>query len=184
MWHWLFVGPWLVFGGWWLFRARGNAEVARAESLGSRLSYWLTLIVAALILTFGPRVWPHRLWHGSFIRAVAMLALEVAGIAFAIWAREHLGALWSGRVTLKEDHRIIKSGPYGIVRHPIYTGIFFGLLAVVIVRGEITGFIGLALFLAGIARKIQMEERLLVEHFGDEYRQYRKEVRALIPFVV
>jgi protein-S-isoprenylcysteine O-methyltransferase Ste14 len=184
MWHWLFVAPWLVFAGWWLFRARGNAAVARAESPGSRMSYWITLAAAAVIFTLGPRVWPHRLWHASLIRAIAMLALEVAGVAFAIWAREHLGAMWSGRVTLKEGHRIVKSGPYAIARHPIYTGIFFGLVAVVVVRGEITGFIGLALFLAGIARKIQMEERLLVGHFGDEYLQYRRETRALIPFVI
>jgi protein-S-isoprenylcysteine O-methyltransferase Ste14 len=184
MWHRLFIAPWLVFGGWWLFRARGNAAVARAESIASRMSYWISLILAAVIFTFGPRLWPERLWRPSFLGAVALLALEVVSIAFAIWAREHLGALWSGRVTLKEGHRIVKSGPYGIVRHPIYTGIFFGLLAVVIVRGEITGFIGLALFLAGISRKIQMEERLLVGHFGDEYLQYRKETRALIPFVI
>jgi protein-S-isoprenylcysteine O-methyltransferase Ste14 len=120
----------------------------------------------------------------SFALAIGALAVECVGVAIAIWAREHLGRLWSGRVTLKEGHRIIRSGPYRFVRHPIYTGLLVGISGVVMVRGTLSAAVALLLFVIGVTRKILAEERLMTEQFGDEYRQYKKDVKALIPFLV
>jgi protein-S-isoprenylcysteine O-methyltransferase Ste14 len=78
-----------------------------------------------------------------------MTALCLAGFAFAWWARLHLGRLWSAFVTLKADHRIVDTGPYGIVRHPIYTGIILATLALAIVKGTAYAVAGALLVIVG-----------------------------------
>src|SRR5262245_41187922 len=148
---------------------RGNAAVARRESRASRYGYFSLFAVGAVLSIFADRITPTRLWAASLPLVIAALALEWGGVAFAIWAREHLGRMWSGMVTLKEDHRLIRSGPYRVVRHPIYTGLLFGLFGVALIRGNLAALLAIALFAAGFARKIVLEERMLSEHFGEEY---------------
>jgi protein-S-isoprenylcysteine O-methyltransferase Ste14 len=183
MWYALFVAPWLLFVAWWLIRARSATRATTKESGGSRVGYGVPMVAAIVLVA-----WPHglgpRLWPRSLALAVGALVLEWAGVAFALWARETLGALWSGRITLKPDHRIIRAGPYGITRHPIYTGALAGLLGVVLVRADLGTLAGFALMVLSLVRKIVIEERLLEAHFGDEYRAYRREVRAVIPFIL
>jgi protein-S-isoprenylcysteine O-methyltransferase Ste14 len=179
-----FVAPWIVFGLWWAGRARGNAKAIERESRASRLSYGVLFLVGALLLACGARISTVRWWQPSRALAACLLALEWAGVGYAIWAREHLGRMWSGAVTLKEEHRIVRTGPYRMVRHPIYTGLLAGLVAVALVHGLVVSLVAVPLFVIGFLRKIKLEERLLVEHFGDEYRAYRRDVRALIPFVL
>ena len=112
-----------------------------------------------------------------------MTALTAAGFAFAWWARLHLGKLWSAFVTRKDEHRIIDSGPYGIVRHPIYTGIILAAVAVAILKGNLYAFTGALLIVAGFWIKARLEERFLSEQLGPEaYAVYRSRVPMLIPF--
>jgi protein-S-isoprenylcysteine O-methyltransferase Ste14 len=184
MFEWWFVAPWIVFAAWWLWRSRGNADVTRRETRLSRLSYVALFAVGAALLSLGDRISPARLWPFSAPLAAAALALEWGGVAFAIWAREHLGRMWSGTVTIKEEHRLIRTGPYRYVRHPIYTGILFGVLGVALARGSLAGLLALPLFVLGFVRKMVLEERFMMAQFGDEYRAYRRETRALIPFIV
>jgi protein-S-isoprenylcysteine O-methyltransferase Ste14 len=183
-WEAAFVTPWLVFGAWWAVRARGNARALQRESRASRLRYGILFIAGALLLALGERISTAQLWQPSRSLAACLLALEWAGVGFTIWAREHLGRMWSGAVTLKEDHRIICTGPYRIVRHPIYTGILTGLVAVALVRGLVAALVALPLFVIGFWRKLRLEERVLVEHFGESYRTYQREVSALIPYLL
>jgi protein-S-isoprenylcysteine O-methyltransferase Ste14 len=184
VWAWLFAAPWMVFGAWWLVRSFGTARTEVRESHRERATHALLLGVGTLILVVTPEPLRRHLWHPSMPVIVAALALEVAGVAFAIWAREHLGRLWSGTVTLKEDHRIVQSGPYQLARHPIYTGILVALAGVVLGRGELAGLVAFALFAVGIARKIAIEEALLTSRFGAEYVAYRSKVAAIIPFIL
>ena len=185
MWHWLFIGPWIFFGAWWLVRALGTARTASQESMASRLSHALFLGGGALLMIIHPRGFlAQRLWPQSFGLACTGLVLDVAGVAFAIWAREHLGRLWSGTITLKEGHLVVRSGPYRWARHPIYTGILTGLTGVVIARADLSSLVALTLVAIGVVRKVVIEERLLVEHFGDEYESYRREVKTIVPFLI
>ncbi len=112
------------------------------------------------------------------------LGITACGIAFAVWARFALGRNWSGEVTIKEEHELVRGGPYALVRHPIYSGILLGLLGTAGYFGEVRGLIAFALFFSGWWLKSRAEEALMIEQFGDEYRQYRREVKALIPFVL
>jgi len=184
MWAWLFAAPWLVFAAWWLVRSFGTARTEVRESHRERATHGLLLGVGTLLLVITPEPLRRHLWHSSVPVVVVALAIEVAGVAFAIWAREHLGRLWSGSVTLKEDHRIVQSGPYRLARHPIYTGILFALAGVALGRADLAGLVALALFAVGIARKIAIEEALLTGRFGTEYVDYRSKVAAIIPFIL
>lgn len=112
-----------------------------------------------------------------------VLACVLAGMAFAWWARLSLGALWSGTVTRKEDHRIVNTGPYALVRHPIYTGILFSMFATAIERGRIEPLIGAGLLALGLWMQARIEERFLAGELGESaYADYRARVPMLIPF--
>ena len=113
----------------------------------------------------------------------ACIAVTAMGCAFAWWARIHLGDLWSGWVTKKADHRVVDTGPYAIVRHPIYTGILLGVIATMIAKGTVLGLVGAVIIVAGMWMKARLEERFLREELGaDAYDSYRRRVPMLIPF--
>jgi protein-S-isoprenylcysteine O-methyltransferase Ste14 len=112
-----------------------------------------------------------------------MFAVVVAGIAFAWWARIHLGALWSGAVTRKFNHRIVDTGPYALVRHPIYTGLLSAAIATGVARGAWPALAGALILWLGIWMKARLEERFLSEELGAEYAAYRARVPMLVPFV-
>jgi protein-S-isoprenylcysteine O-methyltransferase Ste14 len=101
-----------------------------------------------------------------------------------VWARRHLGKYWSGGITLKENHKVIKSGPCAFVRHPIYSGVSLALLGTVTSIGTLQSFLGLTLIALSFVGRVMLEERWLCTHLGPEYEQYRKQVKALIPFVM
>ena len=112
---------------------------------------------------------------------LAGLVLTLAGLALALWARTALGGNWSGIVTLKEDHELIRHGPYGHVRHPIYSAILLMVLGSALAIGTIGALVGLPLIGLGVWLKVRQEEALMTAHFPAEYPIYRTEVRALIP---
>jgi len=184
MWSWLFFAPWIVFGVWWIVRAFSTARTEERETGRQLFTHRAFFAAGTLFFVYPPEAMRAHLWPSSLALVIVALALEVIGVAFAIWAREHLGRLWSGTVTLKEGHHILQTGPYRWARHPIYTGILVGLLGTLLARGNLASVIGYALFVVGIARKIGVEEQMLGERFGAEYAEYRKKVRAIIPFVL
>jgi protein-S-isoprenylcysteine O-methyltransferase Ste14 len=117
-------------------------------------------------------------WPRGYFTGVGVL---VAGLAFAVWARRWLGRNWSGVVTLKQDHELVRGGPYRFVRHPIYTGILLGFVGSAIARDEWRGILAVAIGYGALWRKLKLEERWMIERFGDAYRKFQNEVPALIP---
>jgi protein-S-isoprenylcysteine O-methyltransferase Ste14 len=109
--------------------------------------------------------------------------LALAGVGLAIWARLMLGRNWSSVVMIRQDHQLIRCGPYALVRHPIYAGMLLALLGTAVALGEIRGLLAVAIAFVAWLFKSRLEERWLTEHFGEEYEQYRREVKALIPYV-
>ncbi len=117
---------------------------------------------------------------GIYVAAV----ISAAGIAFAWWGRLHLGKFWSNTITHKEDHRVIDTGPYGIVRHPIYTGLIFGMLVTGVAIGLVTTILGAILISLGMWQKGRMEEVFLSKELGeDAYGAYCRRVPMIIPFL-
>ncbi|WP_245490454.1 isoprenylcysteine carboxylmethyltransferase family protein [Mesorhizobium sp. M7A.F.Ca.US.011.01.1.1] len=110
------------------------------------------------------------------------VALIAIGIAFAWWARLHLGRLWSGTITAKAGHRVINTGPYGLVRHPIYTGLLLAILATMAAKVTVWGIAGTALLIIGIVTKARLEESFLRGELGSAYDDYASHVPMLVPF--
>jgi len=128
-----------------------------------------------------------RLALWSFTPAVGIVAdiLTLVGLVVALWARMTLGALWSSRVVLKEEHTIIETGPYAYVRHPIYTGVLLMTLGTVVLTGTLIGALLFAVAFCWLSFRARREERLLSEHLPEAYRRYRARVRwALVPFLL
>ncbi|HWA30908.1 MAG TPA: isoprenylcysteine carboxylmethyltransferase family protein [Rhizomicrobium sp.] len=131
--------------------------------------------------------WPGILgdiiWQPPLEIGWALVIVTFLGFAFAWWARIHLGRLWSGSITRKEGHHVVDSGPYGIVRHPIYTGILLSGVASAVVMGTPHAYIGAALLIVAYWVKARLEERWLREELGPEaYDAYRRRVPMLLPF--
>ena len=175
---------WLAWRVYWTAAARQTAANRRTESLLTGASYRIPLLIGIILLVFSHASPPRngfRLWSlNPFILAIAVI-LTVAGLSFAVWARLHLGKYWSGRITLKVDHRVIQTGPYALVRHPIYSGLSLALIGTAISLGTVRAFLGFAFILVSFLRKLALEENWLRSHFGTEYELYQKRVRALIP---
>jgi protein-S-isoprenylcysteine O-methyltransferase Ste14 len=112
------------------------------------------------------------------------LVLTALGIGFTIWARLWIGGNWSGTITIKEEHELIQNGPYAIVRHPIYSGFLMALLGTAIVQGEVRALLGFPLAVLGWGLKLRMEESFMTQQFGSAYLDYKRRVKALVPFVV
>jgi protein-S-isoprenylcysteine O-methyltransferase Ste14 len=114
----------------------------------------------------------------------AMVGLAAFGFLFTWWARIHLGRLWSGTITRKEGHRVVDSGPYAIVRHPIYTGILIAAIATVAIRATPAAFTGALLLAIGFLMKGRLEERFLRAELGAEtYDAYARRTAMLVPFL-
>ncbi len=127
--------------------------------------------------------WPTRMdWMPFGTMQQILLVVALAGLGVTWWARIHLGTLWSGTVTRKAHHKVIKTGPYAIVRHPIYSGLSLAIVATVLLRPGWLGLIGAAAIIASFVIKYRLEEHLLMEELGPEYKTYRKQVAALVPF--
>lgn len=178
----LAIALWAVFGIYWDAAAKNAAAAKSSESRGSRAVH-VFLANAALILELAPirglgRLWPFSLWVMG-----AGVAVEAIGLYLAIWARRHLGRNWSGEITIKVEHQLIRSGPYRWLRHPIYTGLLMMYAGMVVVTGERLAVVGLAMALIAYWRKIRLEEANMDVAFGADYAAYRRETWALVPGV-
>lgn len=130
----------------------------------------------------GAPIVPIQLWATPVAAGWALLAVAVLGFLICWWARVHLGQLWSGTVTVKPDHRVVDTGPYRLVRHPIYTGLLLALLATALEKATLLGFAGLALIGVGIWLKARLEERFLRQELGREaYDSYAARTPMLVP---
>jgi protein-S-isoprenylcysteine O-methyltransferase Ste14 len=164
----------------WSSRTESSAGIVQ------QLPYRLLTILGFLLLfaiKSGRFADLFRLWKLPDPVGWFMVILSLLGFAFAWWARLHLGKLWSAFVTRKADHQIIDTGPYGIVRHPIYTGIILAAFATSILKGTIFALAGALVIFFGFWIKARLEERFLRQQLGAEaYDPYRRRVPMLVPF--
>ena len=156
--------PWIVFVIYWILGAIKTRATRQQESFTSRAVVVLLEIVGyGLIFSHSARV---RFLGNRFMprtRASASVgaALTWIGIGLAIWARYHLAEYWSARVTIKEDHQLIRTGPYAHLRHPIYTGLILATIGSAVVIDEWRCVFGVCLVLTGYCLKARKEEAML-----------------------
>jgi protein-S-isoprenylcysteine O-methyltransferase Ste14 len=177
---------WLVLAAVWLFGLLTTKPVARRQSAGSRLmevalSFLAFSLVFSQYFRSGWRARPFL--PSSDLTGAIGLLLVFLGVSFSIWARLQLGGNWSGSVTVKQGHTLVRRGPYTIVRHPIYTGFLLALLGTALIVDQIRGLLGVGVLFLSFWIKSTQEERFMVEEFGTGYRQYQQQVKALIPYI-
>jgi protein-S-isoprenylcysteine O-methyltransferase Ste14 len=179
---------WFALGIFWLVMMFTAKRAARTQSPGSRLLQ-ITPEIVAFCLLFGRWPWPQWLrWRfvpeSSLAIAYTGLALTAIGIGFSAWARLFLGRNWSGKVTIKEQHELIQSGPYSIVRHPIYSGFLLAIFGTALVQGHLRSLLALPMAALGWGLKLRLEESFMAQQFGNAYLDYKRRVKAVVPFVV
>jgi protein-S-isoprenylcysteine O-methyltransferase Ste14 len=177
---------WLAWAAYWMAAALSGKTTRRREPLGSRLLHVVPLLLGGVLIAWPDMPWSwltQRLWPHSLTVYWFGVALLAAGLGFAVWARVRLGGNWSGTVTVKEQHELIRTGPYAYVRHPIYTGLISAALGTSIASGTVRAVLGLVIIAASLVRKLRTEEIFMSETFPGEYQRYRTQVPALIPFL-
>jgi protein-S-isoprenylcysteine O-methyltransferase Ste14 len=177
-------GLWILFGLYWLVSALKRKKTKKRESWLQRLLYVAPLVAAFYLLSryeadygwLGARFVPDT----ASMQWVAVL-LTAAGVGIAIWARWHLGANWSGIVTLKEGHELIRTGPYRTIRHPIYTGILLAILGTAVAVGEFRGLLALGITWFSFYIKARREESFLTQEFGPRFTEHQQHTGMFLP---
>jgi protein-S-isoprenylcysteine O-methyltransferase Ste14 len=175
---------WLVFLGYWLIARFRVNRMARPEP-GATLLLRILIMVGAYWLLFrqDPRFGIlNRRWipRDGWI-VLAGVLLTWSGVAFAIWARYHLGRFWSATVALREGHQLIRSGPYANIRHPIYTGMLTAVLGTTLAVGRYRALVAFVVILAGFIAKSRQEEKLLDAQFGPAFEDHRRHTGFFLP---
>ncbi len=175
---------WIFFGFYWLVASLSVNKMRKREPWSQRLVFLLIFAAGCDLLMhsaarfgilnyrFVP-LQPWIEWLG--------VALTAGGIAFAIWARNHIGKYWSASVSLREGHQLIRSGPYARIRHPIYSGMLLAAAGTVLWAGKCGALLALGFALIALVVKARREEALLAGEFGPAFDEHRRRTGFLLP---
>jgi protein-S-isoprenylcysteine O-methyltransferase Ste14 len=179
----------VIWIGWVVSWVAASLWSGRTEKRAATRETWIYRVVifagAILIAPWTAQVLGERpTWQVGYYGAYALVGVMLVGLALTWWARIHLGCLWSSAITRKEKHRLIESGPYAFVRHPIYTGLIIALLATAATEATPVALLGALLIALGLWVKARIEEHFLLSELGPEaYACYRCRVPMLVPFL-
>jgi protein-S-isoprenylcysteine O-methyltransferase Ste14 len=188
------LASYFLFGAWyvtWWIPALWSAKVAKRPAPSADVTDRALAGIGAVLLFFVPVAGPPggswlqaHLWAEPAILGWALVGCMVAAFAFCWWARLHLGRLWSGLVTTKEGHRIVDTGPYRLVRHPIYTGVIAAAACVGLIKATPVSLVGAVAMAIGFWLTARKEERFLRQELGEAaYDAYSRRTPMLIPFL-
>lgn len=173
---------WIAFLASWWAAALWTARTVSGNSRASRTADLVAYIVGFGFLFVPPRLSP-GLWREPIPLAWGLVAIEGVSFGFAWWARLHLGRLWSAMIKLREGHRVVDTGPYRLVRHPIYTAFIAASWALALIEASITALAGALVLTAVMSWKAKREERFLREQLGARaYDAYAARTPMLLPF--
>ena len=190
--HWLYVWPlnfviagFVVFGAIFFFMARRSRDKTRRADPRSIIAIFIQALAFAIAWMIGRKPFTPFLpidWRAQYIVTAIIVLLVIASLIFVTAAVRTLGKQWSLQARVLEHHELIRRGPYRIVRHPIYTGMFGMLIVSSMAHGHWLGLIIASfVYYLGTVMRIKSEEKLLRGQFGSEYDDYAREVPAFIP---
>jgi protein-S-isoprenylcysteine O-methyltransferase Ste14 len=175
---------WTIFGLYWGTAGLNSAPTKSSESWVSAYFHQFMLIAAFLLLILplpGLTAWCLP-WRGNSL-VVAGAIVQAGFILLAIWARRHLGRNWSAEVRIAVDHQLVCTGPYRLLRHPIYTAMLGMFLGTAIASSQYHALLGVALLLLAYLRKTRLEDEILRHTFAADYDAYRSHTWALVPLL-
>ena len=178
------IGCWGVVIAFWIVSAFAVKRTKAQQPLPHRFFYLVLMVVVAVLLNGSVRIihWNRVVLPRTLTMGILGDWLICLGLFIAIWARATLGANWSARVSLKENHELIQRGPYRLVRHPIYSGLLLMIVGTAVLAGQVSGFVALVICLCGFWIKLRQEEALLTKHLPG-YAEYMRHTKALVPFI-
>ena len=176
---------WLSFLACWLISARGVKGNRQGVSWSREAGIRIVVGIAVLLLVASPLrhyVASAASFHSNTALGSIGAVLCALGVAFAIWARVYLGKNWGMPMTLKAEPELVSNGPYGFVRHPIYTGIITAMAGSVLVVG--TNWLVVVVILGPyFLCSAATEEALMAKEFPGQYPDYKRRTKMFIPFI-
>jgi len=175
---------WAIWALWWLAMAFFSKSTKRRESVAQRIEHLVPAILGFTLIFrqgFGGSWLARPIISANPLLLWLYVLLTIVGLLFAVWARLILGSNWSGTVTIKTNHQLIRRGPYRWIRHPIYTGMLVALLATAMIQGLLSGMIGFAFALLALYRKARREESFLSQEFGERFSEHRQHTGMFLP---
>jgi len=175
---------WIAFNAYWSIAGKNSAPAKKSESAKSQGIHQLMTNLAIFVLFlplpgltryFEPGQLGYLVWVGA--------AVQSAFLLMAIWARRALGRNWASAVRIGKGHELVQSGPYRVLRHPIYTAIIGMYIGSAISSGEYHALLALAMIVFAYLRKSKLEDELLTGTFGAKFEEYKKHSWALVPLV-
>ena len=170
---------WIVWAYPFVFRAPHSQKRASVTVTGpTRLGILFEAVGIALAFPMPPIPRTHP------AAQLAALAFGIIGVALSWTAVTHLGRQFRVHAGLYVDHELVRTGPYALVRHPIYASLLAMLLAVIVLLCPWKrALLSLAVFATGTEIRVRTEDKLLASRFGAEFAEYQRRVSAYIPFV-
>jgi protein-S-isoprenylcysteine O-methyltransferase Ste14 len=189
--NWIIVVCWISFIAYWFISARYTKRTVKRTPWWGGTVGRIAIIVLGFLVLRSLFFW-HPFNHivGRYAALVSTPVMRcvgtgicVLGIAFAVWARVHLGRNWGQPMSLREGHELVTTGPYAYARHPIYTGIIFALLGTALANNMVL-LVPFAALFAYYVLSAATEEKHMLREFPDEYAGYKGRTKMLIPFVL
>jgi protein-S-isoprenylcysteine O-methyltransferase Ste14 len=176
---------WAAWAFIWVVTAQFTLKMKKNETV-ARLQHTVPTFIGLVTVFHNgqvPEIALGQAYDSDILRWMGV-AVTILGHAFSIWARKHLGKYWSGTVALKHGHKIIDTGPYALVRHPIYTGLLLASFGSAMAAGTCEAFIGVAIMIPAYWIKWRREEKIMTQEFGAQYTAYMARTKAIIPYVI
>jgi protein-S-isoprenylcysteine O-methyltransferase Ste14 len=176
---------WIIWLVAWMAASYWAKPTRWREGWRTRAAYMIPLLIGAFLLalpSLTPQALRLRIFPLSPIVEWLGVVFVAAGLFLCVWARICLGRNWSGVVTLKEEHELVRFGPYRRVRHPIYSGLILAFIGTALTIGEVRASLALIFFVTSFVYKARVEERLMRSTFPG-YAQYCEESWAIVPYI-
>jgi len=172
----------------WIVAAPWSSRTEKRDGIAAELFFRVLFYVGLILLFAFPPIHQYyaqtQLWQFGDSINWTLVALTAAGLLFTWWARIHLGCLWSDWVVKKAGHHIVDTGPYRLVRHPIYSGLILAAFSTAIRQGTSFAMLGVATITLAFYIKARREERFLRAALGENsYDAYARKTAMLVPFV-
>lgn len=178
---------WFVFAALFIFRKKPAVSPDKEKAPKSFLGIALQAVAFAMVWALHRSPVFSNLVPNDLLNIVFQLlavAVSVGSLWLTMSAIKELGKQWSFQARLVEDHKLVTSGVYSVVRHPIYTAMLGKLIATGIVLSTwYVLLMAIAIFMAGTLIRTKLEERLLAGAFGRQLEEWRSRVPGLIPFI-
>jgi len=171
---------WVVFWVYWLAASVGvkAGRTRWARFAGVRVAILLLVLLLLRLRLFKAH---HAVTSNPWSQGIG-LVIFLLGLALAVWARIYIGRNWGMPMSEKSDPELVTTGPYSVIRHPIYSGIILALTGTA-VAGSLFWLVAVVLLGGYFIYSAIMEERYLTELFPEAYPRYKQSTKMLIPFI-